>query len=102
MSEVLEAVPVEGIQPISARHARRLGINRFSALRTARDLKMLGIITEDMSNHEIATAIAVEMAADRADEMELCMAEDGRDWSSFFAALIKFLEALMPFIMLFI
>jgi len=79
-----------------------MGMNRLSGLRTARDLKRRGVINNDMSAKDIATAIAVELAAQNADEVEACQAEDGRDWESFFAALVKFFEAIMPFILLFL
>lgn len=92
---------VEAIRPISDKHARRLGANRFSGLKIARSLRRRGIINKDMTSREIATAIAVEMAAQKAEEMELCAAEDKRDWAAFFEALIAFFEKLMPFIMMF-
>ena len=92
---------VEAVRPISDRHAKRLGVHRWGCLRTARSLKRRGLISRDMTHKEIATAIAVEMAADNAEEMELCAAEDKRDWAAFFEALIAFIEKLMPFIMMF-
>lgn len=98
MTETLETT---GIRPLSERHARRLGVNRFRCLRTARELRRQGLISRSDSAEEIATAVAAVIADEEADEMELCMAEDGRDWSAFFEALIKFIEAIMPFIMMF-
>lgn len=92
----------EAFRPLQARHARRMGVNRLSALRTARELKRFGVIDSTMSREEIALAIATDMAADNVPEFEACMAEDGRDWEGFFQALIKFIEAIMPFILMFL
>lgn len=98
-TDVAETV---GFAAIEGRHLRRMGANRLSGLRAARDLKRRGIINSDMSGKEIATAIAVEIAANNAEEVEVCRAEDGRDWESFFAALVKFFEMIMPFILMFL
>ncbi|MFA5376343.1 MAG: hypothetical protein WC455_11415 [Dehalococcoidia bacterium] len=92
---------VEAIRPISDKHARRLGANRWNCLKIARSLRRRGIINKDMTSKEIATAIAVEIAAKNADEMELCATEDKRDWASFFEALIAFIEKILPLIMMF-
>jgi hypothetical protein len=92
---------VEAIRPISDKHLRRLGANRWNGIKIARSLRRRGIINKDMTPNEIATAIAVELAAQNAEEMDLCLAEDKRDWAAFFAALIAFFEKLMPIIMMF-
>jgi len=92
---------VEAIRPISDKHLRRLGANRWNGIKIARSLRRRGIINKDMTPTEIATAIAVELAAQNAEEMDLCLAEDKRDWAAFFAALIAFFEKLMPIIMMF-
>jgi hypothetical protein len=91
----------KAVRPLAERHAKRLAVNRFRCLRIARELRRDGMISRGDSREEIATAIAAVIADEQSDEMELCMAEDGRDWEAFFAALIKFIEMIMPFIMMF-
>jgi len=96
-----ETLETTGIRPISDRHLRRMGATRINALRTARDLKRRGVISRDDDPKDIATAIAVEIAANNAEEFEKCAGEDGRDWPSFFKALVEFFTAIMPIIMMF-
>jgi hypothetical protein len=93
---------VEATKPLSAVHARRMGVTFLGLRRKAKELKREGILTDDMDKQQKAEILAAAMVADSQDEFEACRAEDGRDWESFFAALIAFIEKIMPLIMMFL
>ena len=73
------------------RERRKLGVTLRNAIKIARELKKDG---EEVNAESIAMAMIEEnpKAFERAGE---------RDWSSFFEALIKFIEAIMPIIQMF-
>jgi len=90
------------IRPLSAMQARRMGLGILPIRRTARELKEQDLLTDDMDNHQRAEVIALAMMSRDQKAFEAVLAEDGRDWEAFFAAIVAFLEKLMPLIMLFL
>lgn len=93
---------VDSAKPLSAAHARRMGVTFLGLRRKAKELKRDGILTDDMDRQQKAEVLAAAIVADDQDAFETCRAEDGRDWESFFAALMAFIEKFLPLIMMFL
>ena len=75
----------------TVRERRKLGVTLRNAVRIARELKRDGEAVN-------ADAIAMVMVEDNPAAF---VQAGERDWESFFAALVKFLEAIMPIIQMF-
>lgn len=89
---------------------RKLGITLGAVLAAVRETKKDGELVSlrglsgdelDAANAENADAIAMYIIGDNAVAWS-SLADEGRDWAAFFAALIAFIGKLRPLIMLFI
>lgn len=94
------AAVVDASKPLASQHAERLRVTRRRLIKIALELKRDGMLAE--SREERAEQFAAVIADEDAGAFESCRVEDGRDWESFFAALISFIEKIMPLILMFL
>jgi len=84
---------------------RRLGFTVPAVIEAARKVgkpQLDGLPGEEVAaaRQEFAEAIALEVMGAHATEWAPIV-QEGRDWAAFFEALMKFIEMIMPFIMMF-
>ena len=84
---------------LSAQHAERMKVNRRRLFAIAWGLHRKGQLAA--TKEERAEQFAWIIATEDADAFEACRVEDGRDWEAFFAALVAFIEKIMPLILMF-
>ncbi len=96
-----ETIETTGRRELSLAHRRRLGIGIIPARRIARRLDADGLLIRG-DRRAMAEQIAAAFVAEDQVTFEACRVEDGRDWESFFEALIAFIEKFIPLILMFL